>query len=86
MSLPISEYLGTSVLFYLAPIELPDAVEQSLLHRYYTLTKEWNGKSLNELSTETLRKANASQDGYAEVMHGLLFGILVNPEEKMSVL
>lgn len=85
MTIPIKEHLGTSVLFHVSAIELPDTVEHLLLFRYFTLTKNWNGKNLKDLSSEVLWRANSSQDEYVKVIHGLLFGILVNPEEKMSV-
>lgn len=85
MTIPIKEHLGTSVLFHVSPIELPDTVEHLLLFRYFNLTKNWNGKNLKDLSSEVLWRANSSQDEYVKVIHGLLFGILVNPEEKMSV-
>lgn len=86
MALPIKSLLGQSALFDLSPIELPDGVEHRLYYCYSLLERAWFGKEDEQLTIAVLQQASKGREAYAEVVLGLLYGILAFPSQRQTVL
>lgn len=98
MSLPIKEHLGRSVLLDLDTIDLPDPVEhvrvgggggcgdaQAMFYRFVQLLEEWRGRGSSEVGARVLHRAAQGAEAYKGLVQGLLYGILTEPEECISV-